>query len=238
MKLTTGCHLAATSLFASKPNWWCSRASDRWEGNAMNSADTWSDQTWDKPAGPYRHQLLASLLSNGTIKLCQPPERPSAPVIIAAAAINIHVRKTGTPPGAYRQDLFWTTIPPKSSDRPGEPCFKFIPFFAWILERTSTAPRAKLNNHHQITSNKHNLVLALNADKAIDEPRRKHPLLVKCPLLIKCSFSIKYLAFMASHSFFKHPNDLIERLVPHLAWLCWLLHSDCTRSPASAIGHA
>jgi hypothetical protein len=77
----------------------------------MNSADTWTDQTWGKPAGPYRHHLLASLLFNGAIKLCQPPERPSAPAIIAAAAINIHVRKTGTPPGAYRQDLLWATIP-------------------------------------------------------------------------------------------------------------------------------
>lgn len=199
----------------------------------MNSADTWSDQTWGKPAGPYRHHLLASLLFNGAIKLCQPPERPRAPANIAAAAINIHVRKTGTPPGAYRQDLLWTTIPSKSSDRPGEPCFKFIPFSAWILERTSTAARANLNNHHRQTiGNKHNLALALSAAMAIVEPRDKHLLPIKYPL------PIKYLAFMAGNSFFKHPNDFIERLVARLAWLCWLLHSDCTGSPASAIGHA
>ena len=193
----------------------------------MNSVDTWSDQTWDKPASPYRHHLLAPQLFNGAIKLCPPPERPSASVIIAPAAINIHVRKTGTPSGAYRQDLFWTTIPPKSSDRPGEPCLKLIPFSAWILERISTAPRAESNNlHGQTINSKHILALALNAARSMVELRNKN------------SLSIKYLAFMASHSFFKHPNAFIERPIHLLALLCWLPHSDCTGSPASAIGHA
>ena len=193
----------------------------------MNSVDTWSDQTWDKPASPYRHHLLAPQLFNGAIKLCPPPERPSAPAIIAVAAINIHVRKTGTPSGAYRQDLFWTTIPPKSSDRPGEPCLKLIPFSAWILERISTAPRTESNNlHGQTVNSKHILTLALNAARSMVELRNKNSLSIKC------------LAFMASHSFFKHPNAFIERPIHLLALLCWLPHSDCTGSPASAIGHA
>jgi len=193
----------------------------------MNSVDTWSDQTWDKPASPYRHHLLAPQLFNEAIKLCPPPERPSAPAIIAVAAINIHVRKTGTPSGAYQQDLFWTTIPPKSSDRPGEPCLKLIPFSAWILERISTAPRAESNNlHGQTISSKHILTLALNAARSMVELRNKNSLSIKC------------LAFMASHSFFKHPNAFIERPIHLLALLCWLPHSDCTGSPASAIGHA
>jgi hypothetical protein len=199
----------------------------------MNSLAIWSDQTWDKPASPYRHHLLAPQLFNGAIKLCPPPERPSTPAIIAVAAINIHVRKTGTPSGAYRQDLFWTTIPAKSSDRPGEPCLKFITFSAWILERASIAPRAESNNHHpQTIGNKHNLALALNAAMVMVESRGKYP------LLIKYFLSIKYLAFMANHSFFKQPNDFIERLVARLAWLYWRPYSDCTGSPASAIGHA
>jgi hypothetical protein len=158
---------------------------------------------------------------------CQPPEQPSASAIIAAAVINIHFRKTGTPPAAYRQDLLWTTIPAKSSDWPGEPRLQFIPFSAWILERISTAPRTESKDQHgQTISNKHNQPLALNAAVAIVRLRNKN------------SFPVKYLVSMASDSFYKHPNDFIERLVPRLAWLCWLLHSDCTGSPASAIGHA
>ncbi len=229
----------------------------------MASADTWSDQTWNKPAVPYLHHLLAPLLFNGAIKLCPPPELPSAPAIIAAAAINIHVRKTGAPPGAYRQDLFWTTIPAKSSDRPGEPCFTFISFSAWILERISTAPGAESSNQHlQIIDRKHDLVLA--SDSAITEPREINSLPIKgtsknpkshrpqelISIAATCwsttcrshqallRGTLKYLAFMASHSLFKHQNDFIESLVPCLAWLCWRPHSDCNDSPESAIGHA
>ena len=229
----------------------------------MISVATWSDQTWDKPAGPYRHHLLAPLPFNGAIKLCQPPEQPSASAIIAPAVINIHFRKTGTPPAAYRQDLLWTTIPSKSSDRPGEPRLQFIPFSAWILERISTVPRAESNNHHlQTSGRRHDLALA--SDKAITEPRGKNSLPIQgnsknpkshrphelISIAATCwsttcrshqalfRDTLKFLASMASHSFYKHPNDFIERLVPRLAWLCWLPHSDCTGSPASAIGHA
>lgn len=144
----------------------------------MNSADACRYQIWDKPAGPYRHALLAPLLSNGAIKLCQPLKRPSAPAILAAAAINIHVKKTGSSPAAYRQDLFWPTIPTKSSDRPGEPYFKFIPFFAWILERINPAPRAESNNYHgQTIGRKHDLALA--SETATTELRDKNSLPMK-----------------------------------------------------------
>ena len=199
----------------------------------MNSADTWTDQTWNRSSGPYLLHLLAPLLFNGTPKLCQPPKLPSAPEILTAAAINIHVGKTGIPPAAYRQDLFWTTIAANPSDRPGEPCLKFISFFACILERISPAPRAKSNNHHgQIIGNKHNRELALDAAMAMVGSRYEYS------SSISYSLSLKYLVFMASHSYFKHPNYLIERLGLLLAWLCWMPHSDSTVSPASAIGHA
>ena len=199
----------------------------------MNSADTWTDQTWNSSAGPYLHHLLAPLLFNGAPKLCQPPELPSAPEILGATAINIHVGKTGSPPAANRQDLFWTTIPAKSSDRPGEPCFKFIPFFACILERISPAPRAESNNHHgQSIGNKHYLTLALDAATAMVGSEHKNP------LSIKSALPIEYLGPVENHSYFNHPNGLIERLVPRLAWLCWMPNPDGNGSPESAIGHA
>lgn len=199
----------------------------------MNSADTWTDQTWNSSAGPYFHPLVAPLLLNGAPKLCQPPELPSAPEILGAAAINIHVGKTGSPPAANRQDLFWTTIPAKSSDRPGEPCLKFIPFFACILERISPAPRAESNNHHgQSTANKHNLTLALDAATAMLMSEHKSS------LPIKYSLPIEYLGPMENRSYFNYPYNFIEIVVPHLAWLCWIHHPGGTGSPASAIGHA
>jgi len=193
----------------------------------MATADTSSDRTWNRRTCHSRQHPLASLLFEAAIKLCQPPERPSAQAILAATAINIHVRKTCNQPEAYRQDLLWATIPAKSSHRPGEPCLKFIPFFACIFERISPAPRAESNNHlRQTISIKHNPALALNVAKAMVEAKDKS------------SLTIKYLPSMASHSFFKHPNDLIEKFGPFMARLCCLPHSDCSGLPASAIGHA
>jgi hypothetical protein len=205
----------------------------------MNSADTWSNQTWDKPAAPYCHHLLTPLLIDGAIKFCPPSERPSAPAMIAAEVINIHVRKTGTTPGAYRQDLPCTTIPAKSTERPGEPCFRFISLLACTFERIPPAPQHKSNNHHRQTAgNIHNPALTLKAIMAIVEPRSNYPLPGQHTLLFNYSSLIKYLASMASPFYVEHLNDLIEKLGPALAWLNGSPHTDCTGSPAFAFGHA